>query len=148
MVEVVDLLVRKGAKVLTTRMAAGAGQLDRVQADFESVSFSDERMFDVLRCAAVCDRVPVVEYILDGGVDVNVTDGAETILHWAAWEAKPKMVSFLLDRGVDATILDGKHQMSASEWAEHRRKEVGHRWGHSDAIQMLRDWVRKTGDKI
>ena len=37
MVEVVDLLVRRGAKVLSTRMAAGAGQLDRMKAEWESL---------------------------------------------------------------------------------------------------------------
>lgn len=137
MVEVVDLLVRKGASVLSTRMAAGAGQLDRVRADYESASLSEEPLFDVLRCAAVCDRVSVVEYLLDSGVDINVTDGESTILHWAAWEAKPNMVSFLLSRGADATILDTQHQLSASGWAKHRRNEIASRWGHDDVIQIL-----------
>jgi len=137
MVEVVDLLVSNGAKVLSTRMAAGAGQLDRVRADLESASLSDEQAFDVLRRAAVCDRIPVVEYLLDRGLEVNVTDGKATALHWAAWEAKPNMVSFLLSRGADATILDAKHQMSAGGWARHRRKEVGPRWGHDEVIRIL-----------
>ncbi|QDU76903.1 Ankyrin repeats (3 copies) [Bremerella volcania] len=143
MVEVVDLLVREGAKILSTRIAAGAGQLDRVRADLESASFSDEQVFDVLRCAAVCDRVPLVEYLLDSGLDVNVTDGKATALHWAAWEAKPNMVSFLLNRGADATILDAKHHMSASGWAQHRRKEVGSRWGHDEVLAVL---SRRTPD--
>ena len=141
MVEVVDLLLRKGAKVLSTRMAAGVGKLDRVRADLETASLSNEQAFDVLRCAVVCDRIPVVEYLLDSGLDVNVTDGKATALHWAAWEAKPNMVSFLLSRGADPTLLDAKYQMSAGGWARHRRKEVGPRWGHDEVIRILKQHV-------
>lgn len=129
-------------------MAAGTGQLDRVRADLESASLSDEQVFDVLRCAVVCDRIPVVEYLLNSGLDVNVTDRKATALHWASWEAKPSMVSFLLNCGGDATLLDAKHQMSAIGWAKYRRKEVGHRLRHDEVIQILEDCGRKTGDRI
>ncbi|MDA1230558.1 MAG: ankyrin repeat domain-containing protein [Planctomycetota bacterium] len=136
-VKVVDLLVQKGAKVKSTRMAAGSGQLERVKGDFETAKFSSEQLFDVLRSAAVCNRINVVEYLLEREVDVNLTDGEATALHWAAWEAKPNMVAFLLQRGADASILDASHRMSPCGWAKHRRKEVGGRWGHDEVIQIL-----------
>ena len=137
MVAVVDLLVCRGAKVLSLRMAAGAGQLDRVQSEFEALQQNADQLCDVFRCAAVCDRVEVIDYLLSRGVDVNQDINGATVLHWAAWEAKPKMVGMLLERGADLTIKDDKHNLTAGGWASHRRKEVGPRWGHEEVIQRL-----------
>ncbi|QEG01922.1 Ankyrin repeat protein [Stieleria maiorica] len=136
MVDVVDLLVRRGAKVLSTRMAAGAGQIERVQTEWASLHDPDKQ-FDVFRCAVVCDRVPVVEFLLAEGVDVNADLDGATALHWAAWEAKPRMVEFLLGRGADASKQDPEHNATALQWARHRGDQLGPRWGHPEVIEML-----------
>lgn len=135
MVEVVDVLVDRGAKVLSARMAAGAGQLNKLRDEFTLGEC--EQQLDVLRCAAVCDRSDVVAYLIDQGIDVNVDIKGATVLHWAAWEAKPKMVEFLLWRGADPTRRDRKHDMTPAGWAKHRGNELGPRWGHADVIRVL-----------
>jgi len=137
MVKVVDLLVRRGAKVLSTRMAAGAGQLDRVRADWESLQEEPERQLDVFRCAVVCDRIPVVEYLLASGINVDANIDGATALHWAAWEAKPGMVEFLLSNGADPTKGDAQHNSTAQGWAKHRGDQLGPRWGHAAVIGIL-----------
>ncbi|NND97565.1 MAG: hypothetical protein HKN47_09585 [Pirellulaceae bacterium] len=137
MVDVVDLLVRRGAKVLSARMAAGAGQLERIQDALPSLQAMPDKLDDILRCAAICDRTQIVEYLLDNQMDVNTDVDGATALHWAAWEAKPRMVGLLLQRGADATRQDRKHNLTALGWAQHRRKELGPRWGHDDVIRML-----------
>jgi len=136
-VDVVDLLVRCGANILSTRIAAGAGQLDRVQHDWQSLQTNTKTLHDVLRCAAVCDRIEVVEFILESSVDVNADIEGATVLHWAAWEAKPRMVEFLLSRGANSTTIDQKHNLTPLDWAKHRRKEIGPRWGHDQVMQLL-----------
>jgi uncharacterized protein len=135
MVEVVDLLVARGAHVLSARMAAGVGQLSKLQKEF-TIGDVEERL-DVFRCAAVCDRTEVVAYLIDHGIDVNAEIDGATALHWAAWESKPGMVDFLLAKGADRTRQDRNHQMTPAGWAEHRGKELGPRWGHADIIRLL-----------
>ncbi len=135
MVDVVDVLVDRGAKVLSARMAAGAGQLRRLREDF--APGEREQQLDVLRCAAVCDRSEIVAYLVDHGIDVNSDIGGATILHWAAWEAKPAMIEFLLQQGADPSRRDSKHDMTAAGWAKHRGNELGPRWGHADVVRLL-----------
>ena len=137
MVEVVDLLVQRGAKVLSTRMAAGVGLVDRVQDEFARLCDDHQSLVDVFRCAAVCDRTHVVDFLLTNDIDINTDIDGATALHWAAWEAKPVMVGFLLERGADHTILDGEHKLAPTVWAQHRRKELGPRWEHDEVISIL-----------
>ncbi len=137
MVDVVNLLVRRGAKVLSPRMAAGVGQLDRVKAELASIQQDTETLHDVLRCAAVCDRIEVVGFLLDNSVDVNTDIKGATVLHWAAWEAKPRMVKFLLSHGADSATTDQEHNLTPHGWAEHRRTELGPRWGHDEVMEIL-----------
>lgn len=137
MVEVVDLLFRRGAKLLSTRMAAGAGQLKQVQDEFESLRKNNGELLDVFRCAAVCNRVEIVQFLFGNGLDCNADIKGATALHWAAWEAKLNMVKSLLDSGADPAIRDRDHNMTAHGWAKHRRKELGSRWGHDQVIALL-----------
>jgi uncharacterized protein len=132
MVDIIDLLVAKGANIHSSRMAAGAGLLDLLKEKLKP-----EEMMDVFRCACVCDRIEIVEYLLNDGVDVKVDINGASALHWAAWEAKPNMVQFLVDQGADRNSRDKKHQMTPTEWAAHRGKEIGSKWGHDEVIKCL-----------
>ncbi len=137
MVDVVDLLVHRGAKVLSLRMAAGAGQLEQIKTGFDALQRRTDQLLDVFRCAVVCDRAEVVEFLLANGLDANADIDGATALHWAAWEAKPRMVKLLLDRGAKATAQDKDHSLTPHGWANHRRKEVGPRWGHDQVLRIL-----------
>lgn len=137
MVDVIDLLVHSGAKILSARVAAGAGQLERVRNELPVLEKSTHELHDVFRCAIVCDQAEVAEWLLQGVVDVNADLDGATALHWAAWEAKPNMISLLLDKGADPSIKDKQHELTARGWAEHRRKELGPRWGHDRVLVQL-----------
>jgi len=137
MTDVVDLLVCRGANIVSTRMAAGAGKLARVQTDLPSIQRDTDSLHDVFRCAAVCGRIEVVDLLLNNSVDVNAVIKGATVLHWAAWEAKAGMVKFLLSRGADPAATDQKHSLTPAGCARHRRKELGPRWGHDEVIQLL-----------
>lgn len=132
MVEVVDLLMEKGADVSSARMAAGAGLLDLLKKKIQP-----DQMVDVFRCACVCDRTEIVEYLFEEGLDVNVDIKGATALHWAAWEAKPRMVEFLIKNGAVTNRRDKKHNMIPHGWAMHRAKEAGPRWGHEEVLKYL-----------
>ena len=142
MVEIVDLLVKRGAKIRTARMAAGTGSLDTLKKQLASLDGNiNEEVTDAFRCAVVCDRVNVVDYMLNSGISVDDTIDGGTALHWAAWEAKPEMVRYLLTRGADPARLDAKHKMKPVDWARHRRKEIGPRWGHDLVIAFLEEFA-------
>ena len=79
----------------------------------------------------------VVEYLLNNGVDVNVSIDGATALHWAAWEAKPAMVRLLLRSGADPSKGDAEHNSTAHGWAKHRGDQLGSRWGHSEVMDIL-----------
>lgn len=138
MVDVIDLLVFRGAKVMSARMAAGAGELAMIEGENRKFPITDSEKLDVFRCAVVCDRLEVVEHLLvNEGIDVNADIDGATALHWAAWEAKPRMTEFLLSQGAYATVRDRKHKMTARDWAKHRGKELGPRWGHGHVLEVL-----------
>lgn len=138
MVDVVDLLVARGSRIVSARMAAGAGKLDMLVGEDCDYSIGNGEKLDVFRCAAVCDRLEIVAHLLvNEGMDVNVDIDGATVLHWAAWEAKPQMVEFLVGKGANATIRDRKHKMTARQWAEHRGKELGPRWKHHEVVAVL-----------
>jgi uncharacterized protein len=132
MIEVVDLLVAKEAKILSARIAAGAGLLDELKK-----MLKPEQRVDVFRCACICNRVEIVEYLFGEGLDINVDIEGASALHWAAREAKPKMVQFLVGKGANRDLRDRKHHMTPAEWASHRGKELGRRWGHEKVLELL-----------
>ena len=132
MVEIIDMLVSKGAVIHSSRMAAGAGLLDLLKKKLKP-----EQVTDVFRCACVCDRIEIVTFLLDAGLDVNADINGASALHWAAWEAKLNMVNFLISKGGIRNGRDKKHQMTPAEWAAHRGKELGSRWGHEEVVKCL-----------
>ncbi len=132
MVEVIDLLIAHGARVSSARMAAGAGLLEPL-----SQMLPNGDLIDVYRCACVCDRIEVVEFLANEGLDLKCHIEGASALHWAAWEAKPRMVRFLIEQGLPLDQKDSTHRMTPSEWAAHRRKQLGPRWGHDDVLETL-----------
>jgi len=134
MVEVVDLLVAKGAKILSSRIAAGAGLLDELKKQLKPT-----QIVDVFRCACICDRVEIVEFLLAEGLDINVDIEGASALHWTAWEANPNMVQFLVGKGANRNLRDRKHNLTPAEWASHRSKEIGPRWGHEKVLEVLNE---------
>lgn len=140
MTELVELLVQHGAEIKSARMAAGTGQVSMTLSLLErSPDKSETFTNDVLRCAAVCNQLEVVEQLLAMGTDVNTNISGATALHWAAWEAKLPMVKYLIERGANVSTEDQSHGMTPLGWAQHRRKEVGTRWGHDGVIEFLID---------
>ena len=139
MVEVVDLLVSRGARVLSVRMAAGAGQLSRIIGSAPEFVVHDDSKIDVFKCA-------VVRYLLGhADIDINVQIDGASALHWAAWEAKLRMIEFLLTQGADSTALDAEHSATARQWAVHRGKELGPRWGHQDVVDLFDTHAKGAG---
>ena len=134
MVEVIEVLVSHGAELLSPRMFAGAGRVDLLQDSLDELSPAELR--DAYRCGAVCDRTDVVDVLLER-LDINAEVNEATALHWAAWEAKPRMVAHLVARGADPTRRDAKHRMTPLGWAQHRGKELGPRWGHGQVVALL-----------
>lgn len=132
MVEIIDLLVSRGAKILSARIAAGAGLLEPLQR-----LLSDNNKIDAFRCACVCDRVEVVQFLLDSGLEVQCDIDGASGLHWAAWEGKPKMVQYLVDHGASIDLKDSKHHLTPAGWASHRKKELKKPWGHSEVLGIL-----------
>ncbi len=133
MVEVITILVNHGAKIHSARMAAGAGLLKPMVEQLKGATYSD-----VFRCACVCDQTEIVQYLLQAGFDINTDIQGATGLHWAAWEAKPRMVQYLLERGADKDRLDATHHLTAAQWAAHRKSQIGPRWGHDTVVAILK----------
>lgn len=118
--EVADLLYRHGARIYSSGMAAGVGDIELLESMLPAENPPTDS--DILRAAAVGGRTEVVQYLLDRGLDINLPVSDATALHWAAWEYKPAMVEFLLGQGADRNILDTNYKLTPLGWANHRAK--------------------------
>ena len=132
MVDVIEVLTKHGAQIYSSRMAAGAGRLNSMVEKLDGADITD-----VFRCACVCDQIEIVEHLLGQGLDVQIDIKGSSALHWAAWEAKPRMVRHLIERGADKSYCDAKHNMTPAQWAANRKAEIGPRWGHDDVLEIL-----------
>ena len=139
--EIVSMLIAAGARVRTLADAAGAGA---IQGMLESVTGEQERA-QALRAAALCERLPVIDQLLDTGIDVNRLIEEGTALHWAAWEAKLASVRHLIARGADFRLADPQHQGTPLGWAKHRVAECphAHPGGHGEVIRLLEGLERQ-----
>lgn len=134
-VEAVDLLVAAGAVIHDLVEAAGVGNID----DFLPAP-SPERVL-ALRAAAVCERLDVIDALLDSGIDVDsefttMTESrGATALHCAAYAGKARSVAHLLDRGADPDrrIADE----TALQWCRARHTGLGEGWGHAQVETIL-----------
>mgnify|MGYP003653809466 CR=1 FL=1 len=147
MVEVVDLLVRSGAEIISARMAAGAGLLDQLE-ELLPKPIDEQLESDALRCATICNRREIVDFFLDRNFDLNKEIDGATALHWAAWEAKAEMVEHLLTKGARTDRKDPKHNLTPLGWARHRMKERGSGGDHSRVIEILEGWDNRCRESV
>ena len=141
-VEAVDVLAAAGAVVHDVVEAAGVGDL----SGYLPGSLPDGELVRALRAAAVCERLEVVDQLLDTGLDVNTElttltePGGGTALHCAAWEGKARSVAHLLDRGADPDKRVEGHgtlrQSTALAWCR-QRAGVGHGGEHAEVDALL-----------
>ena len=134
-VEAVDLLVAAGAIVHDLVEAAGAGDIG------EFLPAPAEERVLALRAAAVCERLDVIDALLETGIDVNsefttlTEPHAGTALHRAAHEGKAHSVRHLLEHGADQDLpIAG---MTALQWCRTRHAELGEGWGHNQVEAIL-----------
>lgn len=120
-------LVQRGAP-LDLEEAAGLGRLDAVKGYFDDrgrprpkTSHSD--MVDALMMASWYDRVDVVRFLLDSGLEpgVRVEKKGEgnTALHIAAYSGHPRLVALLLERGAPVNVIDDHYGTPPLVWALH-----------------------------
>jgi uncharacterized protein len=146
-VSAVDILVEAGAVVHDLVEAAGVGDIDV----FALAEESHETRVHALRAAAVCERLKVVDQLLDTGVDVNaefrtLTErGGGTALHCAAWEGKDAGVAHLLARGADPSRTvegtDSLRNATPLAWCR-QRSGVGHGGNHALVESILAPLTR------
>ncbi len=135
MAEAVDLLVAAGAVVHDLVEAAGVGDI----GDFLPAPVPERVL--ALRAAAVCERLEVIDTLLDTGIDVNsefttlTEPRGGTALHCAAHEGKARSVRHLLEHGSDPDLrIDGR---TALRWCQARHAELGEGWGHAEVEAIL-----------
>lgn len=116
-------LIKIGAKPDNIFGAAGLGQLDAVRRLFAGASESHRER--ALIVAAECEHLPVVEFLLDYGVNIAASDGM-TALHWAAANADVAMVRVLLARGAPLEALNeyGGTVLSSTLWFAYHARPV------------------------
>jgi hypothetical protein len=125
-VDVVDVLAGSGAVIHDLAEAAGVGNLD----GYDLTSVSLEWRARATRAAAVCERLPILDQLIESGVPVDADpdtgqlDGSRTLLHEAAYWGKPRSVARLLDLGADPNRLDSEYQSTPLGWCRHRHSEI------------------------
>ena len=117
---IVDVLIAAGARMHGIVEHAGVG---RIPGDLLATSSPAERAA-ALRAATVCERLPVIDQLIDAGIDVNATVDGGSCLHWAAWQAKAASIEHLLARGADPALRDDEHDMTPAQWYLYRRDEL------------------------
>jgi len=139
-------LVEHGARMDLTA-AAGLGRLDVVDvllaesldallgqprlAHYSQVALPDEPSSEdllgvALVHAAMGGHLPVIERLIDAGVDVNVRpcfDHAATALHWTVVGDQPEATAWLLQMGADPDLRDTTFESPPRGWAEHLGRE-------------------------
>lgn len=140
-VEAVDLLVEAGAVIHDLVEAAGVGDI----AGYRLGTVGRTELVHALRAAAVCERLKVIDQLLETGLDVNsqlttLTEVDGTALHCAAWEGKDRSVAHLLAAGADPNLTvawsrtpRGVTALDVCRW----RSGVGHGGNHAAVEAIL-----------
>jgi ankyrin repeat protein len=126
------------------RVAAGLGQLERVQVLLKQGAEIDSRAPSAgnvpaggtaLMLAAARDHIEVVKFLISKGANVNLADeGGGTALIYTVWKGNKEIVALLLEKGADiyARTRDGRTPLS-----------VAKQYGHTDIEQMLKAAAKK-----
>ena len=144
-IEAADALVTAGLHRRALWLAAACGLLDKVKrwvsadgsllddpgvyrpnwadvgrpAGYPPADDPVEILGEAFVFAALNNRLTVVDYLLDAGVDIDVRPYRNTTaLHFAIQFRRLEMVRFLLERGASTAILDDIHGSDAAGWAQ------------------------------
>ena len=119
-----------------------------VVGDIDNYTLADIPAESLVRAgaAAVCERLTVIDQLLDTGLNVNsefrtlTEPGGGTALHCAAWEGKDASVAHLLTRGADPNRTvegaDPIRNATPLAWCRHR-SGVGHGGNHTQVEAIL-----------
>ena len=93
--------------------AAAYGDFERLrelaEAKPELLGQPDEQGFYVAQWAALNNRIAVLTYLIDRGVDINAADATgQTALHWAAVRGAVQAAETLLRAGADLAAADSR----------------------------------------
>ena len=142
-----DALFECGARIGTIVDAAAVGDLARLKSWIDEDGNVDPEAADAgdgdrenrfawpppsgrdakavaLGYACRMDRLSVIEYLLDLGVDINTSlAGGDTPLHWAGFYHSDAAISLLLQRGADTSIVnnDGKTALELTEQSRNKK---------------------------
>jgi uncharacterized protein len=133
MSDVVDVLLRAGARDLVHAAAAGdlTGQLTRDTPEADRIA--------ALRVAAEHGRLEVIDQLITASTPVDGMDrDGSTALHEAAYSGRAESVRRLLAHGADPAIRDRRFDSTPLGWCRHRRAEVGPGGGHEEVEHILR----------
>lgn len=131
----VDLLLAYGAQAPTLRLRAGAG------LPLQPGNPTLPELHEALHAAVVCDRLHTFEQLRALTPDLHSAwVGGASLLHWAAWEAKPRMVQHLLQLGLDPHATDHHHGGTPAAWAAVRQEQLGPGGPHGAVIAVLGRW--------
>ncbi len=142
MVDVVDVLAHAGAVIHDLAEAAGVGDLAGHQ--IEAAGESDRAR--ALQAAALCERLSVIDRLVEAGTPVDAEVDGATALHAAAGGGKARSVARLLEHGADANRRDANFEATALGWCRHHRSGWGPAPGARAVERLLApltigDWV-------
>jgi hypothetical protein len=136
-------MAARGAS-LTLEEAAGIGRVDLVARHFEPPRTpSNAEAAAALMMASWYDRLEVVRFLLDRGVDVAAPapEDGDTALHIAAYQGSAALVALLLERGAPVNVIDARYHTPPLVWALHAWLVDGRGGvdGYRRVLQMLAD---------
>jgi len=96
-----------------------------------TITIKEEVKVKAFMQAAREGRLPVLEKLLNDGIDVNVQDAdGDTALIQASWDGNPATVKFLLDKGADVNA-ENNNGYTALIWASF--------YGRTEVVKLLLD---------
>ncbi|WPT14430.1 Protein S-acyltransferase 24 [Picochlorum sp. SENEW3] len=102
-------LVEEQAGLRSGKQAPVANAVKKVDAVKEILDRPDDQGYYCLQWAALNNRVSIVAYLIDQGVNINAQDRTkQTALHWSVVRGSLGALDTLLRAGSDAKIVDSK----------------------------------------
>ena len=142
--EAAEHLARLGAHV-DLQGAAGIGSVDAVRRELARLGPDPARkqLADAMIMATWYERVEIIAYLIDAGVDPGIRDDAEgqTPLHVASYEGHLEVVEALLRRGAPVNVRDDTYGTPPLVWALHAVLVDGKR-----PVERWREVIRRLVD--